>query len=169
MLFKPAVMGYPRGNGGLCMKLPIIAVLVLATALGGCGRFKDSRLNPLNWFGQARQAAVSDLYIRPEDPRALVAQVTALKVEPYPGGAIVRATGVPPSQGYWEAELVAQPLDDKGRLVFEFRVFPPLAPTAAGTPYSRQITVATALSTIKLKGVDSIVVQGANNALTSGR
>jgi hypothetical protein len=151
------------------MKLPIIAVLVLATALGGCARLKESRFNPLNWFGQARVAEVTTLYVTPEDPRALVAQVTTLKVEPYPGGAIVRATGVPPTQGYWDAELVAQPLDENGRLVFEFRVFPPPEPVAAGTPYSRQITVAAALSTIALQGVSTIVVQGAGNALSAGR
>lgn len=151
------------------MKLPILAIVVLATALGGCARLKDSRFNPLNWFGQARQAAVTDLYVRPDDPRALVAQVTVLKVEPYPGGAIVRATGVPPTQGYWEAELVAQPLDEQGRLVYEFRVFPPPVPAAAGTPFSRQVTVAAALSSIKLQGVTSIVVQGAGNALSARR
>ena len=151
------------------MRLPIIAVLVLATALGGCARLKESRLNPLNWFGQARQTTVTTLYVRPDDPRALISQVTVLKVEPYPGGAIVRATGVPPTQGFWNAELVAQPLDENGQLVFEFRVFPPPEPVAAGTPYSRQITVAAAVSTIALQGVRTIVVQGASNALSAGR
>ncbi len=151
------------------MRLPILAVVVLATALGGCGKLRESRFNPLNWFGQARPAEVTILYVRPEDPRALVGQVTTLKVEPYPGGAIVRATGLPPSQGYWQAELVAQPLDDQGRLVFEFRVFPPPVPAAAGTAWSRQITVAAVVSDIKLQGVRSIVVQGAGNALSSRR
>ena len=151
------------------MKLPILAVLVLATALGGCARLRELRFNPLNWFGQGRQAAVVDLYVRPDDARPLVAQVTALKVEPYPGGAIVRATGLPPTQGYWDAELVAQPLDDQGRLVFEFRIFPPPAPASAGAPYSRQVTVAAALSTIALQGVTTIVVQGASNAMSAGR
>ena len=151
------------------MRLPIIAVLVLATLLGGCARLKESRLNPLNWFGQARPATVTTLYVRPEDQRPLVAEVTMLKVEPYPGGALVRATGLPPTQGYWEAELVAQPLDDQGRLVYEFRVFPPPEPLAAGSATSRQITVAAALGTIALQGVKTIVVQGASNALSSAR
>lgn len=151
------------------MRLSIIAILVLSTALAGCGGFRESRLNPFNWFRAAEPAAVTDLYVRPEDPRALVAQVTDLKVEPYPGGAIVRATGLPPSQGFWEAELVEQPLDDQGRLVFEFRVFPPLDPQPAGAPRSREIVVAVALSTRKLDGVGAIVVQGASNALSSGR
>lgn len=151
------------------MRVPILAVLILATTLPGCARLRESRLNPLNWFGPGRETVVTELYVRPEDPRALVAQVTLLKVEPYPGGAIVRATGLPPSQGYWEAELVAQPLDDSGRLVYEFRVFPPLEPAAAGTPYSRQITVAAAISNIALQGVVTIVVQGASNALSARR
>lgn len=151
------------------MKLPILAVLILITALPGCARLRDSRFNPLNWFGPGQEAAVADLYVRPEDPRALVAQVTELRVEPYPGGAIVRATGVPPSQGYWQAELVAQEVDENGRLVYEFRVFPPLEPAAPGTPYSRQITVAASISSVALQGVGTIVVQGAGNALSSGR
>ncbi len=151
------------------MKLPIIAVVVLATALGGCARLKESRVNPFNWFGPGRQAEASELYLSPEDTRALVAQVTLLKVEPYPGGAIVRATGVPPTQGYWDAELVAQPVDEQGRLVYEFRAFPPPLPAAAGAPFARQITVAATLSNIELQGVTSIVVQGAGNALSASR
>ena len=151
------------------MKLPIIAVLVLALGVSGCGRIGSSRLNPMNWFGHARPTEVTALYVAPEDSRPLVAQVTLLKVEPYPGGAIVRATGLPPTLGYWQAELVAQPVDDQGRLIYEFRIYAPLDPAAAGTPYARQINVAAAISTIKLAGVTSVVVQGAGNALTVGR
>ena len=151
------------------MKLPIIAVLVVATALGGCARIAASRFNPLNWFGRAQPEVVTTLYAAPDEKRPLVAEVTLLQVEPYPGGAIVRATGLPPTQGYWSAELVAQPLDATGRLVYDFRIFPPLDPVATGTPYARQINVAAAISTIKLQGVTSIVVQGAGNAMSVRR
>jgi hypothetical protein len=151
------------------MRLTVLAMLIVVTALSGCGRVRDSKLNPFNWFGKARPVAAATLYTAPTDARPLVAQVLTLKVEPYPGGAIVRATGLPPTQGYWEAELVAQPVDDTGRLVYEFRIFPPLVPTAAGTPYSRQVVVAASVSDIKLQEVRSIVVQGAANALSSGR
>ncbi|MBC7480002.1 MAG: hypothetical protein H7317_18250 [Pseudorhodobacter sp.] len=151
------------------MKLPIIAVLVLALGVGSCGRIAQSRFNPLNWFGQARPTVVTTLYVPPEEKRPLVAQVMDLKVEAYPGGAIVRATGLPPTLGYWQAELVAQPVDAEGRLVFEFRIFAPLDPQAPGTPYARQINVAASVSAIRLAGVRSVVVQGASNALTVGR
>ena len=69
------------------MKLPIIAVLMLSLALMGCARIAASRLNPLNWFGAARPTVVTTLYVPPEESRPLVAQVTELKVEPYPGCA----------------------------------------------------------------------------------
>jgi len=151
------------------MRHSIIAILVLSTVLAGCGNFRESRLNPLNWFRPAQQEVVGELYVRPSDRRALVAEVTDLKVEPHSSGAIIRATGLPPTQGYWQAELVELPLDDEGRLVFEFRIFPPPEPQRAGTPRSREITVATTLSTRKLDGVRLIVVQGATNALSSGR
>ncbi len=151
------------------MKLPILTVMVLATALGGCARIAQSRFNPLNWFGQAQQVVDTSLYTIPTDKRAMIAQVVTLKVEPYKGGAIVRATGVPPTQGYWDAELVAQPLDENGRLVYEFRIFPPPYGGPTGTPYSRQVTVAAAVSDFKLQGVRTIVVQGASNAMSVGR
>lgn len=151
------------------MTRTIVAVLVLATALSGCARVAGSRFNPLNWFGKPQAVADGGRYAVPSDARELVAEVTQMQVEAYPGGAIVRATGLPPTEGYWEAELVALPPDDQGRLVYEFRVFPPLDPVAAGTPYTRQITVAAAISTIKLEGVRSIVIQGATNALSSRR
>ena len=99
----------------------------------------------------------------------LVADVTGLVIEPFPGGVLVRATGLPPSQGFWDAELVARPIDDKGVLIYDFRVFPPLQTTAANRPQSREITVATSISDSKLQTITQIVVQGANNARSSRR
>ncbi|WP_434620367.1 hypothetical protein [Tabrizicola sp. M-4] len=142
------------------------AVMVVAS----CGRIRESRLNPFNWFGRARRReAVPAAPEAPQDPRLLVAEVVSLSVDPYSTGAIVRAKGIPPSQGWWEAELVPRPIDENGVLVYDFRVFPPLIETPAGTPRSREITVAASLSTVALDPVTEIVVQGATNALSSRR
>lgn len=139
--------------------------LILLTA---CSGFGTSKLNPLNWF--KRSAAEELVFVqRPVDARALVGQVTELKVEPFPGGAIIRATGVPASQGYWDAELVRVDTEEGGTALFEFRIFPPPAPRPAGTPYSRQVTVAFSLSNIALDSISKIVVQGESNALSSRR
>ena len=146
------------------MKRALVGVMVLGMALSGCG-FGKSRLNPFNWFGGPRQGVTVTAYAAPQDTRGLIDTVVTLKVEPYTGGVIVRATGVPPTQGFWDASLVALPMDAKGQLVFEFRIKPPVTPAASGTQPSREITVAASVSSYTLQSVASITVQGARNAL----
>lgn len=148
------------------MKTPLLAGLALVLALGACG----SRLNPMNWFGGSRESApvTMDVAGVPVDTRPLVAQVISLDVKRMQGGAIVRAVGLPPTQGYWEAELVARPLQD-GVQVFDFRVSPPPTQNAVSTQRSREISVAAFISNFQLEGIRQITVQSAGNALTSGR
>lgn len=151
------------------MKKTVLAAMGVVLIVAGCGGIRESRLNPFNWFGRAEPRETVAAVATPEDARLLVEQVVDLKVEPFSTGAIIRARGIPPSQGWWDAELVARPLDENGVLVFDFRVFPPIAPTPQGTPRSREITVATSLSNVRLDEVREIVVQGATNALSSRR
>ncbi len=143
-----------------------IAVLTL-TALTACGGF-GGKLNPLNWFKRSAPTEVITLD-EPVDSRPLVEDVLSMAVESYPGGAIIRAKGLPPSQGWWDAELVAQPVDENGVLVLEFHVFPPIAAADVINQQSREISVAYNLSNIKLEGISQIVVQGAKNARSSRR
>lgn len=143
-------------------------VLVTVLALSGCG-FGQSRFNPFNWFGPPRSGLPVSIYTAPVDPRGLVATVLTLKVEPYPGGAIVRATGLPPTQGYWAAALVLQPYDGKGHLVYQFRISQPKTPAPAGSQPSRQVTVAANATEFQLQDITSIEVQGAGNALSAHR
>ena len=145
------------------------ALLCLCLVLAACGGFRDSKLNPFNWFGRSEEVEKVALPVAPADQRGLVQQVISLQVEEVPSGAIVRATGLPPTQGYWEAELVAQPVDENGRLVLEFRIFPPIKTMPAGTQPSREVVVATYLSAYKLASIREIVVQGATNARAARR
>lgn len=146
-----------------------IALVSLCLLLIGCGGFRDSRLNPLNWFGRSEPRETIVLPDAAADPRPLVENVLTMTVEPMPGGAIIRATGQTPTQGWWQAELVPQPLTEDGVLVFEFRLLPPITRTDVNTPRSRQVTVAQYISDIKLEAVREIVVQGANNARAARR
>ena len=151
------------------MSRPLIAALFAVTVLSACG-FGQSRLNPLNWFGRSQPAAqVALITTVPADPRPLVAQVLTMSIEPYPGGALVRATGLPPTQGFWDAELVALPVDESGTLVLEFHIFPPIARAGVVNQQSREVTVAYSLSAIKLDGISQIIVQGASSARASRR
>jgi hypothetical protein len=144
-------------------------VLGLGLALAGCGRIGQSKLNPFNWFKKSEPRETIVLPKEQGDPRPLVDTVLSMQVEPIPGGAIVRARGLPPTQGWWDAELVPQELDDKGVLVYEFRLLPPTVKTDVNTQQSREIDVAIYISDVKLQNVREIVVQGATNARVSRR
>jgi hypothetical protein len=146
-----------------------IAVLSLCLLLIGCGGLRDSRLNPFNWFGRSEPRESIVLPEKAADPRPLVEDVLTMTVEPMPGGAIISATGRTPTQGWWQAELVPQPLTEDGVLVLEFRLLPPITRTDVNTPRSREVTVAEYISDIKLQAVREIVVQGANNARAARR
>ena len=145
------------------------AALALCLVLSGCQSFSQSNYNPLNWFETSVNNAPAVLYLPPEDERPLVAQVLTLKIEQTPDGAIVRATGLTPTQGWWKAALVKVEQADAGKLVYAFRLFPPLTPTPASLLRSREVTVAVALSNQQLDGIGTITVQGQANALSARR
>lgn len=147
---------------------PLLAA-TLVIALAGCGGLRDSKLNPFNWFKRSEVRVAVDVPEDPSDTRPLAETVLDLKVEPIPGGAIVRARGLPPTQGWWDAELVLKPTDETGVLVYEFRLSPPDQPTDANVPRSREIDVAIYVSDYKLEFVNEIVVQGATNARSASR
>ena len=145
------------------------SVLCLLLSLAACGGIRDSRLNPFNWFGRSEPVEKVVIDEKPEDHRQRVETVLSMAVEPVSSGVIVRATGRSPAQGYWEAELVPQPLTAEGVLGLDFRISPPRDTTNVSTPRSREVTVALHLSNIKLANVRQIIVQGANDARSAGR
>jgi len=144
----------------------IFLLIIVSLIVTSCARVRDSRINPFNWFGNDRSQAIQVDKTVVVDYRNMVDQVTSLSVDRQPGGAIVRARGLPQTQGFWNAELVA--LNDgkavKGTLSFEFRVAPPVpGDDAISTPQSREIIVGLYLSDFKLEDVRRIEVIGAQN------
>ncbi|MDA8747151.1 hypothetical protein N9M66_02950 [Litoreibacter sp.] len=140
---------------------PLLAILAVAMIVSAC----SSRLNPVNWFGRDRAEVVEtapDANVT-RDGRRFVDQVVQLAVDATPNGAIVRAVGLPLTQGYWDAELVRVNSQDPSLVVFEFRVVPPLERRNQGTEQSREIIAATSISNAALQGVRSISVVGARN------
>ncbi|TCO69018.1 hypothetical protein [Rhodovulum euryhalinum] len=154
------------------MRAPLLVILSVALTLGGCSTVRESRLNPFNWFGGSTVEVVA---VAPgqaaADPRPLADLVVEMSVERTPGGAIIQATGRPPRQGFWMADLVRDPAtpDKAGVIVYDFRVAPPDQPTRAGTEPSREVTAGAFLSTQDLEGVRAIVVRGARNQQRSSR
>jgi hypothetical protein len=129
-------------------------------AVAGCGAVQ--RLNPFTWFDGGSQPVVQTrVAAAPVMP--LVAQVTSLEVAPTIGGAIVSATGLPPTQGYWDAELERAPSPDPATLVLRFRAVPPPGPAPAGTVPSREVLAGTRLTNGDLAGIRTIAVEGQVN------
>lgn len=143
----------------------LVAIVAILGIVGGCARISASPLNPFNWFGRDRQ--VTEVVVRPAvetDPRPLVDQVLAVRVERAAGGAILHATGLPPRQGYHDAGLLVEVDAGPGVLSYQFRLAPPLTPTRVSTQASREVEVATFLSDQTLAGVREIRVLGARSS-----
>lgn len=143
-----------------------VLIVSVILSLAAC----ESRINPLNWFGGEREQRIT---IDPEasgggedaDGRLLAADITQLSVEQTTTGAIVRATGVTPATGYFDAELVLVEETDT-TLVYEFRVAPPLRQGTAGV---QNISVGTELTVGELAGIRTITVISQNNRRSVGR
>ncbi|KMW56926.1 hypothetical protein AIOL_001884 [Candidatus Rhodobacter oscarellae] len=147
-----------------------ILALCVAGIVAGCSRISESRLNPFNWFGRSQEAEV--VTTAPDaDPRPLVRQIVSLRVEQVPGGAIVRATGLPEQQGYFDGALipVGREVAENGALNYEFRVNPPFEQTRVSTPRSREVIVGRFVSDQTLAGAQQIRVSAAENALVVRR
>ena len=139
--------------------------ITAATALlglVGCG-VGESRLNPFNLLGGDRGERVVAASIARSPERPVVEQVVSASLAPTRGGVIVNATGLPETQGFWEAELVRQPSEDPSVLVLEFQVLPPPVETRVGTQPSREVLTGRRFSAQDLAGIRTIVVAGRLN------
>jgi hypothetical protein len=155
------------------MKRSTLAAMSAVLVLSACGGFSASSFNPFTWF-EADEEEVTTL-VPPGgaiiDNRVPVIQVTEVALERRPGGALLRAVGLPPTQGWWDAELRAENDGEAqdGALVFTFVVAEPREATAQGSPQSREVTAAVYLSDIRLSQAREIRVQAAQNARTLRR
>ncbi|NNL73082.1 MAG: hypothetical protein HKP29_06940 [Silicimonas sp.] len=151
----------------------LILTLAAATSLSGCG-FGGSRLNPFNWFRSGPDEETLDpieIVVR-DDPRPLVAQIASLGIDRTPGGAIIRATGLPPEQGWHTAALVSEDRDGmpaNGVLTYSLRALPPRGPARVSTVRSRELQVATFVSDITLASIREIRVTAALNSRSARR
>ncbi|MEQ8900012.1 MAG: hypothetical protein RID11_06540 [Roseovarius sp.] len=163
-----------------------------ALALAGCGGFRESRVNPRNWFGRSRSRSratpatatenTNPLIPEREDSifrrnrevvyeGTLVDQITAMEIERTSDGAIIRVTGLPLRQGAFDVRLVPEDEDKKpidGVLNFELRAIQsdnmPQGPERA-----RSVHAAVFVSRQNIERAAEIRVRGARNERVSSR
>lgn len=165
------------------MRKTIPLILVAALVLTSCGRIRDSRVNPFNWFGRAESRQIDETpdknpliprrsLLAPseaQDNRTPVQQLTSLVIERTPSGAIIRAEGVSARQGAYELGL--RPIEDaevpEDTLRYAFVAYQPQM--SVGTEASRRVVAATQLTNQELLTIRRIEVVGAANVLTARR
>ena len=155
------------------MKAKRAYFMALPFVLASCG-ISETRMNPFNWFGGDEEptSAQPIEVVERRDLRPLVAEITQLVIERTPGGAIVRVSGLPPTQGWYGADLVpvtrdGAPVD--GVLSFSLRAQAPDGPTRVSTRQSRELTAAVFISDTRLSGIRVIQVTGAQNSRIARR
>ncbi|MEO9575698.1 MAG: hypothetical protein ABJ263_06975 [Tateyamaria sp.] len=173
------------------MRLLTTSVLIATLGLSACG---ESRLNPVNWFGNGRSQPVAQTTtvetnpLIPTEERgnlftvfgrrdveytgAPVDQVTELVIERVPGGAIVRAAGVASYDGPFGVQLTpvnedAEPVD--GVLTYRLEAERPRDAGRTTATQVRTVNAAVRLTDRDLAGVKTIRVEGVRNAQTSAR
>jgi hypothetical protein len=146
-------------------------VLAAVLILSGCGgTIAGSRYNPVNWLGQNAAPTVAPTgplvpagsVVAVVDTRVALT-VTGVEVARTGDGALVRATGLAPAPGYFNAQLARAGVDG-GVLVLRFVAEAPASPASG----NRQITAATTVSASTLAGLSGVRVEGATGALSAG-
>ncbi|NOD75541.1 MULTISPECIES: hypothetical protein [unclassified Ruegeria] len=171
-----------------------LSVLIIATlTLTACSGWRDSRVNPSNWFGSSRsvktetppdpnaadalvpqQRQGTGLFSRPNiaDSSIRIGQIDELRIDATPTGAIIYATGTAVRQGAYNARLVrvnSEENEKNGTMEFEFLVNYPSAQTLQGSERTRMVSDAVNVSRQDLEGIRLVRVVGQQNALESRR
>ena len=152
------------------MRRQISLVTFSASLLAGCSTISDSPVNPLNWFGSssAPVAATGEPLVpagalaAPMDRRVAVT-VTGVEVARTDEGAVVRAAGIAPGAGYYNAQLVRVGIDN-GILVLRMVAEAPAVPVSG----DRTLNAATAVTAATLAGLRGVRVEGATGAVSAG-
>ena len=150
--------------------------LALVLALAGCG---GSNRDPQERTAFGRWIRGEDRIERLEpapdiirtDNRVLVGEITRILAEEVPGGVILWAEGLPPTEGYHSPGLVQIEPDsaERGTLFYEFRVAPPPRPAPVGNAETRMMIEAIFISDIALEGITQATVIGQSNRRSTRR
>lgn len=160
-------------------------MLMVILLMAGCGgRFSDSGLNPLRWFGpEAPPATLAPEagYAQSGDLRPGIPQITGARWEPTNEGRLLVVTAMAPTKGYSSVALITARPQPAGRIspdadgVLRLRMVgvPPAPDNPAAALPARvetdQITAALPLSSVQLARIGAVEITGAGNIVTLRR
>jgi hypothetical protein len=146
------------------MKQMLIISGLMASLLAGCGDKSAVKGQ------QVRQTlAPSNGYAEFVDTRLFVPAVSNISISPTTSGAIITATGLVPSLGYFDAQLVPTTQRGAADMVLEFRIRAPKSNPGTGTAKQREVTVARSISAAELATLRTVTVQTASGSRTIRR
>ena len=172
------------------MRKSVAVLVILSMTLAGCGGWRDSRMNPGNWFGKSRAEARTQTQtpaqinpLIPEETSIFrrsrkeevylgtpVDQIVAMTVERTSAGAIIKATGQTVRQGAFDVRLVSEtdgePVD--GVLTLEMKAVQPVN-MPQGPERVRRATAGYFVTNQDLAGIQTIRVLAARNAHSTRR
>jgi len=172
------------------MRKSLAGLLILSMTLSACGGWRDSRVNPSNWFGNSRSAPTDDSAsaqtnpLIPEQTGSIfrrspaeevyegtpVDQITKLTIERTSTGAIILVEGTTLRQGAYDVRLTSdtdgEPVNGVLELALE-AVQPDTTPQ--GPERTRTVTTGRALTDRELAAISSIRVVGGRNVMTTRR
>ncbi|MDP5216402.1 hypothetical protein Q5Y75_04150 [Ruegeria sp. 2205SS24-7] len=174
------------------MRVSLTVLLIGSLTLSACSAWRESRVNPSNWFGGPEPVSVNvdsegavnpllpseddrlGLFDRPEpvDTSVPITKLTTMRVEKTNSGAIIYVTGVAQRQGAFDAFMRRNRSEENtknGVLSYTFRVTYPEGATLQGDEASRTIHDAITVSNETLEGIRLIRVTAEQNALESRR
>jgi hypothetical protein len=198
MLFNTAPIRYDMSQNmlsGRTMRILTTTLLVAIMTLAACGAVRDSRVNPLNWFGGSRSEPIqrdAQQEVNPLIPQTdrvglfantrdaanaylgtPIDQISELVIERVPGGAILRVTGVSEVLGIYDVRLTPTNVDDvadaDGVLTYRLEGVRPARVVRGGTEPQRTVTAGRHLTDNQLARAQVIRIEGRLNAQTTAR
>ena len=173
------------------MRSLVTVLMISSLTLAGCSGFRDSRVNPANWFGKSqtvqRAAPVpgettnplipekrSSIFQRKSDAESYagtpIYAVEGVVIEQSAGGAIIKATGLSLRQGAFDVRLWPENggKPANGALTYTMRAIQ-RADTPQGPVQTRRVEAGQFISTQTLEQVSEIRILGLTNSATSRR
>lgn len=160
-----------RAAVGPLAKAVLPAALLAGCTFGGDPRTPDRNQDGATVVREDERSLITGLFTRaPVDlPDAIPVPMRDATIERGYGGVIVRATGVAPTQGYFNALLLVDDggaPDAAGVITLRLKAVPPPTPEAVGPERTRLLLTAAFAQDLELRGVRAFRVVSSQTSVT---